>query len=934
MSLTSDPRLPPFTVQEFSELVCSAFNINDADLHSHLGQPLLSFTPASPSSPSLTLIPSDRIYSPSLLSRVRRREGAHLTLSSGMDAPSPISSPPTPASRSGTITARRMFQQVRSRASAFVLRSRVNSASQSRPTSPLPYEPLPPPCPSPTTSVSSFTRALSPWSMLDLTIQRPTSRPPSPARSLPTPAPRSVGPPPLSQRFDKSYGPSRTRSPTPILRSFFDDSPVPSRRAYSRPATSSSTQYPLSRVTTASSVQDTLPTESLPSFFDDTGYPAAKSRPPSYCRPATPLSVIHSRLPPLRKAKSGGHGLLSRGDRDRRSNSRSMDSAHPVSLGFQDFALWSVRRDKNMPSPLTHPRDPPPVPDEGAALGSGELAGSHLVLPPAYVYERRGSATSTSTVRTFNFLNLETSDVEKNMLQGSTRSSGSLSSRLSNLVGLALPSKMRLRGRSKLNLSIATDSEEASADSSPSTLSSLSPPSTPTSPTAPFARSQAHVYSANADDSVPQSSGMEIEDDALAIGRVLTPDADPFAKADIVLPLHMTPSQVTPLTRRASSQDSPSSFNRVVTWDDQDKPHPVKRVRNSLPAPPVSTSQTCPSSNSAHLIDPSSSDASYTFPARVSPAQMPKRHGPPSAWSSFEPDPALSELPATGSSPPQSPSKSARRRSAQMPPSSTRVTHVVTPGRIPPLFPPPSLPPPDWALPSVPSSSPRAPPVPPKDRRGHVARGHQSLPPSPPTSYSPTRRGSLQPKAGSDGVSLPVDPLSLAMRSCSIKALADRRQAVEREVSPSLGEPWSGTIGHTDGVARPATPISRFQAECRRRSADSTTTITASPSSSALHEAARGWDCGMSLTSGDVSVLSEGDSCSVEISTPFDHSVAASEAELDFWCPRSSQPAALHSARPSLEVGLVRRELPMGILSAPHDSHRLAGKATSRGAYA
>ncbi|PIL30859.1 hypothetical protein GSI_07028 [Ganoderma sinense ZZ0214-1] len=590
-----------------------------------------------------------------------------------------------------------------------------------------------------------------------------------------------------------------------------------------------------------------------------------------------------------------------------------MDSVHPGGLGFQDFALWSARKDKNMPSPLTHPRNPPPVPGEGAALGSVGRAGSHLALP-AYVYERRGSATSTST--------------------GSTRSSGSLSTRLSNLVGLALPSKMRLRGRSKLNLSIATDSEEASADSSPSTLSSLSPPSTPSSPTPPFAHAQAQLYSANVNDSVLRVSGMEVDEDALAIGRVLTPDADPFAKADIVLPLHMTPNQLTPLTRRASSQDSPSNFNRVVTWDDQGKPHPVKRVRNSLPAPPVSTSQTFPSSCSVHFNETPGSDFSYTFPARVSPAQTPKRHGPPSAWLPLRPDPVLSEHPAISSSPPQSPSKSALRLSSHMPPSPTRAAHVATPGKVPPLFPPPSLPPPDRVLPGVPSSSPHAPPVPPKDLRGYVARGHQSLPPSPPTSYPPSRRGSLQSKATSDGVSLPNDPLRLAMRSCSIKALADRRQVTETEVPPSLGEPWSGTIGNLDSMARPATPISRFQAECRRRSVDSSTTITASPSSSALHDAARGWDCGMSSTGGDESVLNEGDSFSVETSSPFDHSTAASEAELEFWCPRDSQPSSAHCTRSSFATGLGRGELSVGTLPASPDLRRVPRKAMSTEAYA
>lgn len=863
-------------------MVCSAFNINDADLHSRLGQPLLSLTPASPSSPSLALASSDRIYSPGFFSKVRRREGSPLTVPSGMDAQSPISSLPTPASRSGTITARRMFQQVRSRASAFVLRSRVGLASESRPTSPLPYEPLPPPCPSPTTSVSSFARALSPWSMLDLTIQRPSSRPPSPARSLLTPTLRPISPPPLPGRFTQSYGPSRTCSPTPVLRSFFDDSPVSSKRAYSRPATSLSTSYSLSRVTTSSSIQETLPTDSLPSFFDDTGFPVAKSSTPSSCRPATPLSAIHSRLPPLRKAKSGGYGLLTRGDR--RPNSRSMDTVHPVGLGFQDFALWTARKDKDMPPPLTQPRDPPPVPREGVVLGSGEMADSHLTLPPAHVYERRGSATSTSTVGTIKFPTLETSNAEKNILQGSTRSSGSLSTRLSNLVGLALPSKMRLRGRSKLNLSIATDSEEASADSSPSTLSSLSPPSTPSSPTPPFARAQAQIYSVTVD--IPQSSGVATEEDA--IGRVLTPDADPFAKAEIVLPVRMTPSRMTPITRRASSQGPPSSVNRVVTWDDQGKPHPVKGVRNSLPPHLVSTSQTFLSSCSPPLSDSVGSDAPYTFPAIIPPAQTPKQHGPPSAWSPLRPDFAPFEHPATRSSPPSTPSKSGLKRSSQMSPSPACATHVVPLGRAPPLFPPPSLPPPDRALPSVPSSSPCAPPVPPKDRRGHVVRGHQSLPPSPPTSYSLTRRSSSRSIAGPDSATLPIETLSLAVRSCSIRALADRRQVVETEVPPLLGEPWSGTIGNMDGMARPATPVSRFQVENRRRSSDSTTTITASPSSSALHEAAQGWDCGISLASGDGSVLYEGDNYSVEALSPLNHSFVASEAELEFWCPQSS----------------------------------------------
>ena len=360
MSLAQDPRPSPFTIQEFSELVCSAFNISDADLSSRLNQPLLSLTPASPRSPS-----PDRIHPPNLLSRGSRGTDVRRSRSSSLDGGSPLSSPSGPRSRSGTINALRMFQQVRSRASALVLRSRGVRASPSRAPSPGPYEPLPPPCPSPTLSASSFVRALSPWSMLDPSAERPSSRAPSPSRSLLTPTRRGVSPPPLLARQPQSYGPSRARSPTVDLRSFFDDTPVQSRRAYSRPATSASVVYPLSRVMAASSAQDRLPHESLPSFFEDTGYQVAKPRPPSYCRPATPSTAIHSRLPPLRKAKSSGHGILGR--EGRQSTSRSMDGPF-LEGGFQDFALWNTLKEENMPSPLTRPRDPPPVPGKSASI--------------------------------------------------------------------------------------------------------------------------------------------------------------------------------------------------------------------------------------------------------------------------------------------------------------------------------------------------------------------------------------------------------------------------------------------------------------------------------------------------------------------------------------------------------------------------------------
>ncbi|KAI0762550.1 hypothetical protein C8Q74DRAFT_1206584, partial [Fomes fomentarius] len=446
MSLSSDSssRPSPFSVQEFSELVESAFNLADADNGSPLRQPLLSFTPASPYSPS------------SLRSHAHSFDGQI-----DADSVSPLSSPPARKSRSRTITALRMFHQVRTRASAFVLRSRALSRSPTRSSSPSPAR-FQLPSISPTPSASSFARALSPWSMVDLARDRPRSRAESLPRSLFAGHMRDSTPLPLPGSHSRSGSTSETRSTTPVLRSFFDDSPARSKRAYSRPATSTSTIHPLSLSRTTTGPHSPLVAEYLPSFFDDSGYQVAKPPVPSYSRPSTPSGTslhIHTRIPALRRSRSNGHGLKGRGHcRDMLTS----DNGPHVGLGYQDLMLWNDHRDNGMPSPLTKPRDAPPIPD-----GIDDV---DLPLPPPYVFERRGSAASTSTT----------------LSTGSTRSTSSLSSRLSNLVGLAFPSKIRGRGRSKLNLSISTGPDVPSADSSPSTLSSDSPPSTPNSPTAAY----------------------------------------------------------------------------------------------------------------------------------------------------------------------------------------------------------------------------------------------------------------------------------------------------------------------------------------------------------------------------------------------------------------------------------------------------------------
>ena len=56
-----------------------------------------------------------------------------------------------------------------------------------------------------------------------------------------------------------------------------------------------------------------------------------------------------------------------------------------------------------MPSPLTRPRDAPPVPKIDVVPALSQLSEpdeDEPPLPPPYVFERRGSATSTSTVST------------------------------------------------------------------------------------------------------------------------------------------------------------------------------------------------------------------------------------------------------------------------------------------------------------------------------------------------------------------------------------------------------------------------------------------------------------------------------------------------------------------------------------------------------
>ena len=122
-------------------------------------------------------------------------------------------------------------------------------------------------------------------------------------------------------------------------------------------------------------------------------------------------------------------------------------------------------------------------------------------------------------------------------------------------------------------------------------VSSHSVPSTPGSPISAFSHPQHRVYAVKADGHTQQSGSDESEEDAAAIRRVLTPQEDPFAQAEIVVSLLGTPRpHRPPLSRAASPQHSPPrlDMSTVRTAERQGK--------KTSPATPVSAAYTLPSS--------------------------------------------------------------------------------------------------------------------------------------------------------------------------------------------------------------------------------------------------------------------------------------------------------------------------------------------------
>ncbi|KZT09080.1 uncharacterized protein LAESUDRAFT_748651 [Laetiporus sulphureus 93-53] len=302
--------------------------------------------------------------------------------------------------------------------------------------------------------------------------------------------------------------------------------------------TTNSTSYktPADQNISPDSDTDVASLARLPSFFEDTGYAERRPRAPSYTRPATPSpslfafyatapepaaqqpAKIHTRLPPLRKAKSASTSLFRVG-LGRRERKVSCAAALMVEKSQSRVAMdWSEG------DAFMCPRNPPPVPPSPTSQKMPQWALGDEDEPlevPAYVFERRGSEASTST----------------NSTVASTKSGSSLTERLAAMLPLPLPTKAK-RARSKLSLAMTTDS---SPESSTGAWSPVTPPG----------------FAFGFPGQVKSECGYGYEEeDARRVGRVLTPEEDPFAKADIAIEGRnedsregMTPTP-TPMMRR------------------------------------------------------------------------------------------------------------------------------------------------------------------------------------------------------------------------------------------------------------------------------------------------------------------------------------------------------------------------------------------------
>ncbi|CCM06312.1 uncharacterized protein FIBRA_08564 [Fibroporia radiculosa] len=365
-------RSPTFSLQDFSELIANAFNLPPP-------HPSPALLPASPP-PHYSSTPPPRPCSPSSSHFDADEDADPIFQSESTTTHSNTDSTPHVRPSKSRSSALSILKNVRTRASALVLRpldTNIDLAAT-------PHASTRPSISSQGTVVS---RTTSSFAFL--------SRPSSPSQNT-RPFPSTSG-----NSLSLARSRSRTKS-VPDRVSFLKLHPK-------RELASATVSMPASRPSLGALPQ---PPVDLPSFFEDTGYTERRPPPPAYSRPSTPAAPtmpslrVHSRLPPLRKAKSASTSIF----RGKQSKSRGAPTADTVAAAESRTAFdWSASGHLEWPfgadddNCFMSPRDPPPVPPLPPSLGGqkwdlsecGDVEGELEV--PAYVFARRGSATSTCT---------------------------------------------------------------------------------------------------------------------------------------------------------------------------------------------------------------------------------------------------------------------------------------------------------------------------------------------------------------------------------------------------------------------------------------------------------------------------------------------------------------------------------------------------------
>lgn len=364
-------------MDDFQQLVSDAFGLK---------QPRLSLSVAPASSPlagtRIAVTPDDRTIrsyfdhdvddAPRRPSKTSSRRSSLRPRSQSFGAydaqrTTPVPHPAHVNPRARPSVARRVIQTIRTRASALGLRPAVESA----PPYATAFPSVPPYPPVPVSRAPASTAPTRPNSTLLSPTDLPQySFPPRPAKDVNSTT--ATG----HQEVDLSE-PRHRSSSIPV-----DFLQVP--------------EFSASHTATPGHSQCPSPAPRRASVQHASVMPKRSRRPRTPSLPASPGQLhAHARLSPLPKSRS--FNVLSLPGRNHPRPPPAVESVSPArlcssSLGFE---YGDSDRDSRCPSPFTNPRSPPPVPTSPKSFTSRTTQGDEDMLEvPAYVFERRGSATS------------------------------------------------------------------------------------------------------------------------------------------------------------------------------------------------------------------------------------------------------------------------------------------------------------------------------------------------------------------------------------------------------------------------------------------------------------------------------------------------------------------------------------------------------------